>query len=223
MECAGCRLPGPEEMGFRFVKYFLFAVAAFGLWSLIAAALGNYLIVSRPLDGADAIIVLAGGREYEERALEAARLFRQGVSTKIVLTNDGVEAGWDDVARRNLLFVERARSLLLANGVPEESIEIVPGVIRDGSEVGTVVEANAVSSFCKDQGYTRIMLVTSAYHTRRALKVYTGIPKPNSPFDAVGISHPPLSKDEISYTFWWLSLKKWRVVPGEYLKILVST
>ena len=57
-------------MGFRFVKYFLFAVAAFGLWSLIAAALGNYLIVSRPLDRADAIIVLAGGREFEERGLE---------------------------------------------------------------------------------------------------------------------------------------------------------
>ena len=95
-------------------------------------------------------------------------------------------------------------------------------MIRDGSEVSTVVEANAVSSFCKGQGLHSIMLVTSAYHTRRALKVYTGIPKPESPFDAVGISHPPLSKAEISYTFWWLSPRKWRVVPGEYLKMLVS-
>lgn len=209
-------------MDFRFVKYLVFAVGAVGLWSLIAAALGNYLVVSQPLDRADAIIVLAGGAEHEERCLEAVRLFRQGVSTKIVLTNDGVQAGWDDNAGRNLLFVERSRLLLLSNGVPEESIQIVPGVIRDGREVGTVVEANAVSSICKDQGYTRIVLVTSAFHTRRALEAYLHIPKPDSPFDAVGISHPPLPKDEISYTFWWLSLEKWRLVPGEYIKMLVS-
>lgn len=209
-------------MGSRYVKHFVFAVAAVGLWSLIAAALGNYLVVSQPLDRADAIIVLAGGAEYEERCLEAVRLFRQGISTRILLTNDGVQAGWDDNAGRNLLFVERAKLLLLAKGVPEESIEIVPGVIRDGGDVGTVVEANVVYSFCKARGYSRIMLVTSAYHTRRALHAYLGIPKPDSTFDAVGISHPPLSKDEISYTFWWLSPQKWRQVSGEYLKMLVS-
>ena len=52
------------------------------LWLPIAWLLGQWLVVERPLEKADAIFVLAGSANYVERNQEAARLYNLGVAQR---------------------------------------------------------------------------------------------------------------------------------------------
>ena len=206
----------------RLRKIGIATVAIFVLWIPTAWLLGRYLVVSQPIENPDAIIVLAGSAEYEERNLEAARLYKEGAAPRIILTNDGVRGGWNNELGRNPYFVEKARWLLTANGVPDAAIEEIPHPIRDRGEIGTEVEAKKVLAYCREKGYKRLLIVTSAYHTRRALMVYSAAAGLLGARSAVGIAHPGSAAGEIPNLTWWLSSKNWRTVIGEYVKIALS-
>jgi uncharacterized SAM-binding protein YcdF (DUF218 family) len=130
-------------------------------------------IVSEPLGQADAILLLAG--EYRERAPEAARLFHEGRAPRIVLTNDGVFSSWSQRYQRNLYEVEWATELLVTLGVPRQAIVQLPFI---GS--GTIYDALAVREYARETGGRSLVIVTSDYHTRRALwtfrQVFCGEP-----------------------------------------------
>lgn len=203
----------------RFRRIILATVAIFVLWIPTAWLLGRYLVVSQPIENPDAIVVLAGSAEYEERNLEAARLYREGAARRIILTNDGIKGGWDNELGRNPYFVEKARWLLIANGVPEAAIEEIPEPIRDRGEIGTEVEAKKVLAYCRDRGYERLLIVTSPYHTRRALTTYLSTTDADSEPRSIGIAHPSLSGLEVSSVGWWLLPTNWRIVISEYTKM----
>jgi len=66
----------------------LLAVVVFGLWVLVAWAAAKWLIVNSPLAPADVIVVLSGSAVYRERTQRAAEYYRQGLASRILLTND---------------------------------------------------------------------------------------------------------------------------------------
>lgn len=182
-------------------------------WILLAWFLAENLIVEKPLEKANAILILSGSSVYLERTQKAALVYRQGVAPIILLTDDGGRAGWSRAERRNPKFVEAARDNLIAEGVPAENIEILPAQVS-----GTIDEAEALRGKIEQTGWKSVLIVTSAYHTRRSLWTFEKVLKNKNV--QIGIVAPPTGEQTPLPFFWWLTTKGWRSVAGEYVKIV---
>jgi uncharacterized SAM-binding protein YcdF (DUF218 family) len=183
------------------------------VWAFLAPFLAKNLIVEKPLEKADAILVLAGAHTYPERTQKAAELFRNGVAPKIFLTDDGEQAGWSNAEQRNPPFVELARNSLIADGVAAENIEILEPQVA-----GTIYEARILAEKAKSANLKSVLIVTSAYHTRRSFATFQKILKENNQPVELGITSPPTGIDTPVPSRWWLSGFGWRIVAGEYVK-----
>src|SRR5215213_2244586 len=123
------------------------------VWAFFAPFLAKNLIVEKPLEKADAILVLAGAHTYPERTQKAAELFRNGVAPKIFLTDDGEPAGWSAAEQRNPPFVELARNSLIADGVAAENIEILEPQVT-----GTIYEARILAEKAKSAHLKSVLI-----------------------------------------------------------------
>lgn len=195
----------------RLPKIAIGFLLVFVCWVLIAPYLAEHLIVEKPLEKADAIMVLGGSAVYQERTQTAAKIFGEGIAPRILLTDDGERAGWSKKERTNLPFVELAKRSLIDQGVPEGAITILPGEVT-----GTDWEARRLSEEIDHDGLRSVLLITSAYHTRRALWTFE---KFLSGKDVeIGIEHSPTGEQTPSPRYWWLSPRGWSMVGGEYVK-----
>jgi uncharacterized SAM-binding protein YcdF (DUF218 family) len=120
----------------RRFKALSFILLLFFVWLFLAPFLAANLIVEKPLEKADAILVLGGSHTYLERTQKAAELYKKGTAAKIYLTDDGEQAGWSQIEQRNPWFVELARNSLIAQGVAADDIEILQPKVT-----GTIYEA----------------------------------------------------------------------------------
>jgi len=183
------------------------------MWPLLAWALARFLVVRVDLPNAQTLVVLAGSSTYLERTHLAAELFKTGRARAVLLTNDATQGGWSNVEQRNPLFVERAIAELVAAGVPREVIEVMPHPVAN-----TYDEARFLREYAVARKLSRLLVVTSAYHSRRALWTLqrefrgSGIELGLEPV-APGIQTP-------SAEFWWLHLRGWQSVPTEYAKLI---
>lgn len=171
----------------------------------------RFLIVNDPVERADAIVVLSGSSTLIERTHHAAQLYAQRHSQRILLTNDNRQGGWSAVEQRNPYFYERARSELTSLGVPDDHIVVISTPVHSTWE-----EALVIRDYSKTHQLRTILLVTSGYHSRRALWTFKTVLQAENvdvKLDVVetGIQTP-------SPSVWWLHLKGWQMVPGEYLK-----
>lgn len=182
-------------------------------WILLAAFSAQMLIVEKPLARADAILVLAGSATYKERTNRAAEIFNQGAAPRVLLTDDGVRAGWNNSEGRNTPFVELARRNLIERGVPPENIEILEPQVG-----GTIDEARLLRQKLAETDWQSVLLVTSAYHTRRALRTFERVCKDDGANIEIGIEHAPTGEQTSPLFTWWLSSRGWNFVAGEYVK-----
>ena len=171
------------------------------------------LIVKAELASADAIVILSGSSTYIERTQKAAELYREGRAPLVLLTDDHTRGGWSSALQRNPFFVERAVEELIKQGVPDEKIRIAPGLASS-----TQAEALLLKDYAAAQGLRSILVVTSAYHSRRALRSLrqsfagTGT--------TVGLEPAPPGSQTPSPPLWWLQPAGWRTVGGEYVKLI---
>jgi uncharacterized SAM-binding protein YcdF (DUF218 family) len=213
---ASVLLSGPRSaprLG-RAVRISVVGFLIIGALILLADAAARHLVVEKTLSRADAILVLSGSDTYLERTAEAAALYSEGTAPKILLTNDGLQGGWNDREKRNPYFYERARWELIRQGVPEAAIEALPPVVR-----GTHDEAELFVEAAAERNIESVMLVTSAHHTRRALWTFERVAAKHGRALAIGIKSPPGETQDSSPPAWWLSGRGWRAVGLEYLKI----
>ena len=199
----------------RSLKRRLLLVAVLGavLWPLVAWIGAQLLIVKSEVQSPDAIVILSGSSTYVERTAWAAGLYREGRAPIIILTNDGLIGGWDRVAERNPHFYELAVKELERQGVPADKIQIALE-----PALGTYEESLGVREYATTHKLRRLLVVTSAYHSRRALWSMrracagSGI--------EIGIDGPPPGLQTPAPGIWWLRRKGWRVVAGEYVKMI---
>jgi len=191
-----------------------FALLLFLLaWQPIAWLAARALIVQAPIPYADALVVLSGSAAYIERTHKAAELYRQGRAPIVLLTDDQTRGGWSRALQTNPYFVDRAKEELIKEGVPAEQIRIVPGFASS-----TRSEMSILQQYATAQGLRSVLLVTSAYHSRRALRTFrqgfagTGI--------IVGLEIAPAGIQTPSAAFWWVQGEGWRTVGGEYVKLV---
>jgi uncharacterized SAM-binding protein YcdF (DUF218 family) len=147
------------------VSRFVFRLAGAVLLAVLAAGvalwprLGTALVVSREVAYPDVIVSLAS-HEWE-RLPQAARLARGHPDAVVLLTTPREVTPFNchDCANR----LDRLRHF----GVPAERVRHV-----SLDAPGTWGEANAALGFARDHGVARVLVVTSPYHTRRALAVF---------------------------------------------------
>lgn len=197
----------------RLILVVLIAITLFAGWILTAPYLATCLIVEKPLAKADAIIVLSGSAAYKERTAKAAELYKQAVSQRIFITNDGEQAGWSQSEQRNPQFHELEIRELIANGVPPKAITLLPGVVA-----GTDHEAKEMLSEIEARPIGSLLIVTSPHHSRRALRTFEKILAGRDV--EIGIEHAPINDRTPRPTTWWLGLRGWQTVGGEYVKTI---
>lgn len=119
------------------------------------------LQVSAAPQSADAIVVFAGGvgesgragGGFQERVTQAIRLYRAGYASRLVLSSGFVFT---------LHEAEVMKAVAVANGIPPEAI------VLEERAANTYENVAFSARILDDHGWTRILLVSSPYHMRRA-------------------------------------------------------
>jgi uncharacterized SAM-binding protein YcdF (DUF218 family) len=149
----------------RFRLIVLSAAAAVLLllaWWLFVS-LGHLLHHEDPLMHADTIFVLAGSRA--DRVVEAGDLYHEGWAPRILLSrqlSDKAEVVLRDRGIPIPSEVDFQRDILVQMGVPRSSIDDL------GSEqITTATETDRLFELASANRWTRIVVVTSKFHTAR--------------------------------------------------------
>lgn len=126
---------------------------AIGIVLLILAALlfpQQVLVIDNGQPQADAIVLLGGGSG--ERPTRAAELYRAGVAPRIIVSGAGDAQG--------------NRLLLMNRGVPASAIKL------ESNSTTTRENAEFSIPLLRAMGAKRVALVTTWYHSRRALNCF---------------------------------------------------
>src|ERR1700686_5681604 len=134
----------------------LFLVVVF-IFAALAGQAARFLVVDDP-EKSDAIVVLAG--ETNVRSARALELLRQGVAPHVFLDAETRDVIYDQ--KLGEIAQKYVNSLGEANRVSICSI--------DG--YSTMAEADDVGRCLQSLGVHRGLIVTSEYHTRRALMIF---------------------------------------------------
>jgi hypothetical protein len=148
----------------------------------IVGALEKYLVIEKHISSkystkaseTTAVIYVLGGNQdsLTSRFREASNLYHQGLSKKIlILSRPGITEFSPDLGR-NMTNNEWAIRELEILHVNKEDIEPVP---VGKSILGTLSEAEALTKIVQRKGYKKLILVSSAYHTRRVLDTFSNI------------------------------------------------
>lgn len=144
-------------------RFVLAALACIFLALALVAffGVGRWLVVEDPLGKARAIAILSGGMPV--RALEAAKLYRDGYAREVWLTHTA-EPG-ESLKAMGIPFegeeVYSAR-VLIHEGVPAGAIHVLETPI-----VNTADEVCVISKALRQEADRSVILVSSKPHTRR--------------------------------------------------------
>jgi uncharacterized SAM-binding protein YcdF (DUF218 family) len=199
----------------RITKISIVLLTLLLIWILFAPFLAERLIVEKSLEKADAILILGGSATYLERTQKATELYKNGVAPKIFLTDDGERGSWNAKEQKNPKFAELAQKRLIEQGISPENIEILQPEVS-----GTIDEAQVLANKARENNLKNVIIVTSAYHTRRALWTFERKFEQENLSVNFGIFAPPAGIQTPPPQIWWLSPRGWQFVAGEYLKSL---
>jgi uncharacterized SAM-binding protein YcdF (DUF218 family) len=128
---------------------------------VIFFGVGRWLVVEDPLVRARAIVVLSGAMPL--RAIEAAKLYRQGYAPEIWLTHSA-EPG-ETLEEMGIPFSgeDHYNTLVLVHeGVPPEAIHVLdPPIVNTADEIKA-----AAAALARGNG-AAVIIVTTKAHTRR--------------------------------------------------------
>lgn len=200
--------------GRRIVLRAIGAAAAFVVAVVVLAGpTATFLIVRAQPAAADTIVVLSGASVYDERIHHGITLLREGRARTLVLTNDGLRGRWSRRRQANLTSVERARDMVVDAGISEQRLVILPARVNS-----TYDEAVVVRGFAEKTAIRSVLVVTSPYHSRRALWVFRRVLGPSG-ID-VGVDSPLPGEQSPRPGEWWLSRIGWHSVALEYVKLV---
>ncbi len=172
----------------------LVTLIAFGFFVvlLIFLNVGRWLVLDIPLQKADAIAVLSG--RMPSRALEAARVYKQGYASRVWLTY-ATEPG-ATLQQLSIPFVGEEsydKQILIHEGVPEDAIQILDPPISN-----TADEMQTIGAALRKQNLHTVIIVTSKVHTRRTSALWQRLSSKNG----VAIVHG-VSDDPFDPVHWW--------------------
>lgn len=151
---------------------------------------------------ADAVVAISGG-DTTARAKEAIKLFQNGWGEKLIFSG----AAQDKSGPSNAKVM---RELAVEAGVPEDMIII--------EEYGETTKENAENThdIFQRNNISSVILVTSAYHQRRA-----GLEFVKRSDGSVEVRNHPVAADKQWSNLWWLTPTGWYLAFGETAKIAI--
>jgi uncharacterized SAM-binding protein YcdF (DUF218 family) len=195
------------------VRTLRFAVLALVVWCLLAWLAAAALITRADISQADVIVVLSNATTYVERIQLAAELWKEGRARRVVLTNDNILSGWSETQNRNPLFYELATKELERSGVVADQITVLPEAVNS-----TYDEALLFRTYVAEHNLRSVLIVTSAYHSRRALRIFRDVLRDSGV--SVGLEAVPPGRQTPGPATWWLRPRGWMMVAPEYPKLL---
>ena len=150
---------------------------------------------------ADAIVAVSGG-DTNARTDAAIERYRQGWAPLLIFSGAAQDPDGPSNAKS---MKDRA----LEQGVPEQNV-IIEEFARNTAE-----NAANTSEFINTRNLTRIILVTSGYHQKRASLEFSARLGPS-----VQIINAPTAIDQQWNKWWWLSPRGWWLAGGEIAKII---
>lgn len=139
------------------------AIVLIAIVVIIAArSAGRALVVTRPIQAPEAILVLAS-HEWE-RLPEAAVRAREWPSASVLLSVPRV------VTEHNCHRCGERGDWLVTLGVDSSRLRLLPRSVTNTRD-----EAIAALAFARRHGVRRLLIVTSPYHTRRALAAFEDV------------------------------------------------
>jgi uncharacterized SAM-binding protein YcdF (DUF218 family) len=127
------------------------------------ARAGTFLRINDPLQNADAIVVIGGRVPF--RAMKGAELYTQRIAPQVWLTMGNRSRAEIEMERLGVVpTLEHvySQAVLERLGVPREAITVIPG--RNNN---TATEMRTIGTFARQRKVSRVVLVTSNYHSRR--------------------------------------------------------
>jgi len=179
------------------------------LAAVIFFGLGRWLVVEDPLEKAQAIVVLSGAMPL--RAVEAAKLFREGYAPEIWLTHSA-EPG-ETLEEMGIPFSGEDyynKLVLIHEGVPPEAIHVLEPPI-----VNTAEEIKVAAAALKPGKDAAVILVTTKVHTRRVRLLWHRL----APGQVRAIVRAA-SADPFDPQHWWRTTSDALDVVREFLGLL---
>lgn len=180
----------------------LILVLTFPVW---LSLIGRYLVVSDPLaPTADAVVPLAGERT---RVDDAADLFSAHPIRWFVITEM-----WVENPNPLVPYIASVTHQAVEAGVPLDRIVVAPGV-----SASTYEEAQNLRRLAEERRWQALLVITSAYHTRRARMILRDV------FSGSGIEVAvrPVRDDWYRPDEWWRSREGWSTTASEYAKLVL--
>ncbi|MBI3404294.1 MAG: YdcF family protein [Acidobacteria bacterium] len=169
----------------------------------ILRLIGGILVVSENPLPSDAIIVLGDDSFNGERATKAADLFRERWAAHVIASGRYIRpyATIADLEARDLA----------EHGVPQEAIVHFPNYAENTRE-----EALAIRNLLRQRGWTRVIVVTSASHSRRARYIFQHV--------LTGVEMRMVAAPEAAYdpNSWWESRSGWKRFLYESLGMIMA-
>src|SRR5580700_4664562 len=197
-----------ERRGMKKRGWLLIFLAVGGLSAALAAKAGSFLIVDEP-HRSDVILVLAG--ETDRRPKRALELLAQGYGQRVVL----------DVPTTAKLyeFTQIQLAQKYVRDLPQGALVSVCPI--DG--LSTKDESKDAEKCIAGEGAKSVLIVTSDFHTRRALNIFrkeipghaysVAAARNDEQFDARWWTHRQWAKtffDEWLRLIWWKLVDQWR-------------
>lgn len=151
---------------------------------------------------ADVIVAVSGG-DTQARTDKAVQLYQAGWAPKLMFSG----AAADKSGPSNAAVM---RTQALKAGVPEDAI------IIEGYSETTHENAQRSGDVVQSQNFKRVILVTSAYHQRRASIEF----RHNTP-GGVEVVNSPVRRDRQWSPLWWITPTGWWLAGGELVKIVL--
>ncbi len=150
---------------------------------------------------ADAIVAVSGG-DTLARTHEAIALYKNGWASKLIFSG----AAQDKSGPSN---AEVMRREALGEDVPSEDI------ITEELSATTKENAENTKTIFAEHDISSVILVTSAYHQRRA-----GLEFQARAGGAVAVRNHPVARDNQWSSWWWATPTGWYLAIGELIKII---
>ncbi len=181
----------------------------FGEKTLIS--LGEMIVLDENVETADAVVVLNTGPEYYPRLIEAADIYRKGLTDQILINGnrktDVLRRLEEKGLKRCCPWNEDFLRILSMLGVPREKVIS----LSEEDVYDTTTEAAAVGKEALRRGYSRIILTTSKYHTRRAHFIWKRMFG-----DKLSLYTVAAKRDPFNPRGWWKEGRQIRWVMAEY-------
>ena len=190
----------------------LILVLLFILFSgAILRKMGGLVVVDEKPPYSDAVIVLKTGHEYYPRLIQAADIYQHGLARNVVINGnrktDNLRKLEAKGFRRCCPWYADSVRILTMFGVPQDKIIWISA--EDAYD--TVSEADSVGKEMIRRNFTKAIITTSKYHTRRAKFIWKKMYENQLTVFMVSAKTDPYDPDN-----WWKDGRQIRWVLAEY-------